>query len=356
MTTEGLTPPPLVSQSSPMPPRRRFRLYWWTFIPLLMAISATLWAQHTRWTAATGYSYTAGSIVGLIILSMLVAWVAGLCSRRHPMVISITFTIVCLLLGMGQLRVATEHIQNKNAAANLSETARQINSDAHKSMQAGTVVDARAHLDRLQSAATNAADASTGESAASMRALATLTQSISANLLPYQNAIRQFNEAGGIDIGPTLTLEKVDHRLDLLASAQEAFATYIDFYRHMPDVFRNALSSEGVDESRLDAAVSAFRAGGHYDENLKATEIEGKLLDLYQARLQFLRVHWDSLTLPEEEGGAAAVADPGDIDWFNENIDAIQAAAAEQDAIKARIRDRRAGQTDADSVNTSTRR
>jgi hypothetical protein len=322
------------------PARRGLRLHWWAAIPAALALGMILIATRDQWGSAYGAGRAVGAVAGAILISLLLAWVASICSRRSPTASSATFSVVILLAGVGQLN-SSQHFrqrQRDRQAMNAVKSANaQLRERARQAAETDETIDIEGEVNKAAAVMERSADMASGENAVTMRISGPIMRELGRLGAEYQAAVRTFTESGGIEVGPETSREELRARRTHVEAAQPRIKAHIQFVADLPTTVREALATEGVPAKRRDLLVQEYLMGAKQSILLDAYRQEEALLSLFDGRLNLLVTRWETMTLPEEVGGTILFEDDADSEAFNANLAAINALIEQQQATHARL-------------------
>lgn len=245
------TPPPL----TPPPPRFALPRAAWIIWGLLAGLSLILALRAGVLSSSYELGRVIGQIVGFLLLPTVFAWVVWRLAGRKPRAGHITFFVVFVIVGLGQLAQFSRRAETTRMLSGLSEDARGLQS-------AGNTDPAKAG-DFLESTSKKLGAASAGavgEDRAYLDAAQAFTAQLAAKARDYDTASSNLGLDTFFDFTRLDTKEKIAARRTHLAEFRRVNADLREMQANGEALFRVELEQRRVSPGMITQALAGYRS------------------------------------------------------------------------------------------------
>lgn len=313
------------SSTRPKPP---FQILWWGYLVFSICAGIAVWGR-SRGSTDANVAFLSGMVVGMLVISVVVAWVAWLVIGRSKLAATIAFAAIAVLGAMGQ--IGSE--QRRSAAESMVTEIEQMQQQLMTSVEDGGSPSAELIEQSADRVARTMERVSETHGAKSVEVGAAMLREMAAKSRPYLSVLNKFQEAGGIDAGTLKSVSDIDQRLELVSRFRTANDELDAYLATSPSDARRRLQQIGAPEGE----IRSFMHG--LEQNLSLTrEIrrsDRALADHMTELLTLLKSNWGRWHTAD---GGVLFREPGEhVDRYNQLGAQIAAVASEQEALQRQI-------------------
>lgn len=299
----GSTPPPLPDATPDSSKPRPGKLQLHPLLIVLIFIVGGLAffigyldkkdAGDAKWVG-----YAAGNFAGILIFTLLPAWLVNWNSRGNRSAVNLTTGLLLGLVTVGMVHNAIDsRTSNNQAWMQLTEAIKEIQVENRQALKQNidtgdpSITNASS-LVRAAEVFRKHAELANGDSRRSMLAIAEVFDEFSDNVRHYQLTVEKWINVGGVDPATLGSVEQIRQRIRVvqdLADANEALRAALV---NLPKNARRTLERAKAPEEMIDS----FVAGMSNPRTIKiVSDVRGyetRIAEQYVHMLELLRDHW----------------------------------------------------------------
>jgi hypothetical protein len=279
-------------------------------------------------------SYYAGVAFAIIVLPLLLAKVAHLVSRRSSRVANVVFLVVLTLAVAGQGARASRGARDKAVVDQMVADSREGREALQRQIDEKGYVDGLAEAgERNAKLLEDAGAKASPESRSLLNAGAAITRRLTELSVPYNDAMKEFVEAGGCGPAGLASAADVRARLVLVERVGETNTELLKYLRGMQAETARQMRATGVPEDRIPSNVQAFMRGMHHPLLVQIYELDVEFVTAAREHFEILLEHDGKWSLNGDEFQASDAFPNEAIERFSKSGERLDDISTRQAAL-----------------------